>query len=398
MGREYTGPFMTRQIAALLFSSIVLPILLSGCSTLGYYGQAAVGQTRILLARQSVEDLIVSAKTPADLRARLETTRAILAFAESGMGLPVQGRYSTYVATGRDAVVFNVVAAEEFSLRPLTWCYPVVGCLPYRGYFRAERAHSQAALLRGQGFDVDVGAVPAYSTLGWFSDPLLDTFIHWPDGHLANLLIHELTHGRVWVKGDAVFNESLAAFTGDAGARAWLAGRPSILADYLAAEAADGAFAASLGQLRSELDEIYRRDGLPATKRLARAAAYDRYRACYRRHRQLLGQGRYDRTVETRLNNAFLASRKTYDRHVPAFAALFAAQGGQWPAFFAAVDRLADLDREQREAELDRLAKASAAGGASGEEQVTHRGDDEHTDEVDCKAFPRHVAGGEGAG
>lgn len=394
MGREYTGPLMTRQIAALLFFAI----LLSGCSTLGYYGQAAAGQTRILLARQSVDGLIASAKTSPDLRARLRAARGILAFAESVMGLPAQGRYSTYVATGREAVVFNVLAAKEFSLRPVTWCYPVVGCVPYRGYFRPERAHSHAEALRGEGFDVHVGAVPAYSTLGWFSDPLLDTFIDWPQGHLANLLIHELTHGRVWVKGDAVFNESLATFAGGVGARAWLADRPALLAEYVAAEDADAAFDATLVRLRSDLAVIYRQQVAPAAKRLARSAAFDRYRACYRRSRQQLGQGRYDRTVETQLNNAFLASRKTYDHHVPAFAALFAAQGGHWPAFFASVDRLAEMDREDREAELARLAMTSTARRASGEQQVTDRGDDEHTDEVDCKAFPGHVAGGEGAG
>jgi predicted aminopeptidase len=343
---------MTRQIAGILLVSM----LASGCSTIGYYAQAAAGQARILLARQSVDRLIADPATSSDLRGRLRTATAILAFAETVMGLPVHGRFSTYVATGREAVVFNVVAAKEFSLDPVTWCYPVVGCVPYRGYFRQERAAAHAAALRGEGFDVDVGAVPSYSTLGWFSDPLLDTFIDWPEGHLANLLIHELTHGRVWVKGDAVFNESLASFTGDAGARAWLADRPRQLAGYHGAEAADAAFAASLGQLRTELLGVYRQSTAPAAKRLARAAAYDRYRARYRKNRHELGQGRYDNVVETRLNNAYLASRKTYDRHVPAFAALFAAHGGEWPAFFTAVDGLAGMSSGEREAELARLA------------------------------------------
>ncbi len=357
--REYTGPFMTRQMTFAPLLMMTLMAVLSGCSTLGYYGQAAIGQTRIVLAREPLNEVLVDPDTPVVLRSRLQTAQDILTFAERTLGLRPEGQYSTFVETGREAVVFNVVAADEFSLVPMTWCYPIVGCLPYRGFFKAEKAHALAATLRAQGADVHVGGVPAYSTLGWFSDPLLDTFIAWPDGHLANLLIHELTHGRIWVKGDAVFNESLASFVGHQGALAWLDGRDAERTRYLNDEDAEARFGVFLLQLRNALQAVYSGALDRAAKRLERTRTYDRFRVCYRRHRSILGGGRYDKVIDSRLNNAYLAARRTYDHHRSAFAVFFARGSGDWGAFFEAVEHVATLPASKREAELRRLAAAA---------------------------------------
>jgi len=382
---------MTRQIIAWLGFALVSAGL-AGCSTIGYYSQAAVGQTRILLARQPVEDVLADPATSDVLRKQISTAQAITGFAESDLGIPVHDRYSTWVATGRDAVVYNVVAAPEFSLEPLRWCYPVVGCVPYRGYFRRDKAEALASKLRAEGYDVLVGGVPAYSTLGWFSDPLMDTFIRWPEGHLANLLIHELTHGKVWVEGDAVFNESLASFVGDVGARLWLMDKPQAKIAYTEAESAESAFAAFVEQLRQALVAIYADTKGVAAKRLQRSAAIDAWRACYRRHRDVLGGGRYDRTVETRLNNAFLASRKTYDRYIPAFAQLFAEEEESWTRFFSAVEQLANRSPSERAAELDALRRRSD------QQQITDRRDDKRSNEIDCEPLSSHKTRGEGSG
>lgn len=371
--------------------------LLSGCSTVGYYTQAVLGQADLVLSRQPVERVLAEGGTSDELRARLQLSEAILAYADRELGLPAQGRYSTYVETGRDAVVYNVVAAPGLSLDPLRWCYPIVGCVPYRGYFRKSRAVAMASTLQGQGYEVHVGSVPAYSTLGWFDDPLLDTFLDWPPGYLANLLIHELVHGRVWVKGDAEFNESLAAFVGDTGARAWLAERaPDELRQYVADEAADAAFSASLIGLRSMLEALYRDGSGVAEKRLRRTQVFDRYRACYRRHRDQLGDGRYDTVVDQRLNNAYLAARQTYDRLIPAFGDLFAEAGWQWPAFWSSVETLAALPRDQRESSL--ASRSGASPERSGKQQIADRRDDKHADEVGCEPFLRHVLRLEGSG
>jgi predicted aminopeptidase len=377
---------MTRQIISWLVFMLVW-VGQTGCTAAGYYTQAAVGQGRILLTREPVEAVLADPATPAKLRQQIATALAITAFAESAIGLPLDDRYTTFVETGRDAVVYNVVAAPEFSLEPLRWCYPIVGCVPYRGYFRRDKAEAEASKLRAEGYDVLVGGVAAYSTLGWFRDPLMDTFIHWPEGQLANLLIHELTHGKVWVEGDAVFNESLASFVGDAGALQWLADKSSVRAAYVESEAAESAFTSFIEQLRRTLDVIYAGAADQGAKRLQRSAAIDAWRACYRRHRDVLGGGRYDNTVATRLNNAFLASRRTYDRYLPAFARLFEASAAEWPRFFAEVDRLAKLPQSEREAMLTGLQTRS------GGQQVTSGGTDESADAVQCKPLSRQLSG-----
>jgi len=381
---------MSRQIG------LILLCLLSGCSTLGYYSQAAQGQASLLLKRQSVPALLKSSKTSPALRARLETSQTVLRYALEHLHLPDHGRYRSLVMTRRRAVVWNVVATPALSLAPLTWCYPIAGCLPYRGYFREADALRLAAQLRNTGSVVSIGAVPAYSTLGWFKDPLLDTFIHWPDGDFANLLFHELTHGRVWVKGDAAFNESLASFVGDAGVLQWLSERPADRDRYVSDQAAEARFARLLDGLRMKLESIYTSLAEDSVKQRQSDAAFADFRLCQAARRDHSGNDRYDSLVANRLNNAYLAAGQTYAEFEPAFDTLFQQVGARWPEFWSAVDQLAALPPTDRRERLRKLA--SEINQKSRQHQITNQTDDRDADEVECQPFLSHATRGKGTG
>lgn len=367
----------------------MLLVALSGCSTIGYYGQAVRGQMEVMSARVPVQRLIEAEDTDAALRERLERTAEILSFAQAHLALPVERRYARYADVGREDVVYNVVAAPELSLAPRTWCYPVVGCVPYRGYFREEAAERLAAELAAEGFEVSVTGAAAYSTLGWFSDPLLNTFIHYPDGHLANLLIHELAHARLWIPGNARLNESFASFVGKRGADAWLEGRDSEARrrfhDDLAARAGFERWARAL---RAALRAVYAGKMPAAEKRLRKADVLDAYRRCYQADPEAFGGRRYARAV-AEINNARLALISTYSSHEAAFAAMFdEAQG--WPQFYEAVRTLGKLPSKDRRAKLAALA--------SGDDEVAAEGDDHGAGEVQCEALASHAGGGESPG
>ena len=191
--------------------------LLASCSTLNYYSQAAQGQLELLADARPIDDWLADPATNTSLRHRLEAARQIRRFAVQQMGLPDNDSYKNYAALKRQYVLWNVVATPELSLKPLQWCFPVAGCVNYRGYYSKEDAQAYAQELRAGGHDVQVGGVPAYSTLGWFNDPLISTFINYPDAELARLIFHELAHQVVYVAGDSQFNESFASAVEEAG-------------------------------------------------------------------------------------------------------------------------------------------------------------------------------------
>jgi predicted aminopeptidase len=184
--------------------------LLGGCETVGYYTQAIGGQFEISARARPIDMVIGEPGTPADLRAKLALARGIRDYASRELGLPDNGSYRRYADLGRPFVVWNVVAAEEFSTKAVESCFPVVGCVTYRGYFGEAVARAHAEALRAKGFDAQVSGIPAYSTLGWFDDPLLSTFIRYPEAEIARIVFHELAHQVVYIKGDTVFNESFA--------------------------------------------------------------------------------------------------------------------------------------------------------------------------------------------
>ena len=362
-------------------------MLLGGCGTLSFYGQATWGQWRLMMAREPVADLLADVATPAPLKHQLELSQALLDFAESELGLGVGKRYRSYVSLEREAVVWNVFAAPRFSVVGEEWCYPFVGCAPYRGYFDEADAQAWAAGLRDEGLTTFVGGVPAYSTLGWFDDPILSTFVEWPEGDLANLLFHELAHSVVWVSGDAAFNESFASFVGETAVRAWFEAQADETG-YRAWRATRKSVARFRGfslAAKALLEAAYAESAALALpeQEAARGAAFDTIRGCYTAARDELGGGLYDELMQDRFDNAYLVSVGTYADWRASFAALYAIAGEDWPSFYDEVRVLGELDAAARLTRLEALA----------EQQVDHAADDDDADQIQCEAFAHH--GGE---
>src|SRR5882724_7692321 len=248
-----TGKWCT-VLALLLVLAVV-----SGCQTLGFYGQAIQGQYQLLAHRQSVEKLVTNPQTPERLRHQLQLLQKLRAFGEKELKLPVDGHYANYVDVHRSYVVWNVEAAREFSLEPKSWWYPLVGRLEYRGYFSQRRATNYGAWLRKKGYDVFVGGAEAYSTLGWFKDPALNTFIFNPEPDLAETVFHELGHQRVFARSDTDFNEAFSTTVGEEGARRWLRaqGEKQAYDNYLAELRRTRQFVRLTMKTRQELEALY---------------------------------------------------------------------------------------------------------------------------------------------
>ena len=370
------GISILRRAGALAIL-VLLAIGTTGC----YEWQAAVGQAAVLWRREPIARVIADPATPARLRAQLREVTAIRDFASRDLDLPDNGSYRSYVALGRRYVVWNVFAAPRFSLQAKRWCYPLVGCMAYRGYFSHRRARALARKLRADGDDVAVEGVAAYSTLGHFDDPVLSTMMDWSDVDLAAIIFHELTHQRLFVPGDTRFDEGFATFVEREGVRRWLEsqGRTGDLARYERQLRRYEAVLALLRDARTRLAAIYRTPIGP-TVMLERKdrefgtlrTAYDRLAAPWGADAPLANWFRKP------LNNADLASLATYERCVPGFARVFALAGGRFPAFFARVRAIAALGRRARDAAVcDARSEAVSRGrrgGASGSAGRSIRG------------------------
>ncbi len=332
--------------------------LLASCSSLNYYRQAAQGQLTLLSDARPIDDWLTDQSTDAKLKLRLETARQIRGFAVRQLGLPDNKTYRNYAALHRPFVLWNVVAAPELSLKPLQWCFPVAGCVSYRGYYSKDDALAYARELRAEGDDVQVGGVPAYSTLGWFNDPLISTFINYPDAELARLIFHELAHQVVYVSGDSQFNESFASTVEEAGVERWLAGFGNVQmrANYAKYQARKKQFLALLLNCRDALERNYASAQPDAEKRALKAHLFQQLKDDY----QVLkaswgGYAGYDRFFAEPLSNAHLAAIATYTDFVPAFRNLLQRERS-FPRFYAAVRDLAALDRDERHRRLRQLA------------------------------------------
>jgi predicted aminopeptidase len=347
---------LTRPIRTLLIAGAAAGLLAS-CSTLNYYTQAAQGQFELLSDAKPIDDWLADPSTNPTLRHRLETARQIRRFAVQEMGLPDNNSYKNYAQLHRPYVLWNVVATPELSLKPLEWCFPIAGCVNYRGYYNKADAQDYARELRAQGHDVEVGGVPAYSTLGWFSDPLVSTFINYPDGELARLIFHELAHQIVYVPGDSQFNESFASTVELAGVERWLQrfGNPQMLDAYNQYSARKQDFLALLLKYRKELEHTYKSPISDDAKRSAKALLFVHLKDDYEVLKANWGGYKgYDRFFAEPLSNAHLASIATYNDFVPAFRALLAREK-TFPRFYKEVRRIADLDREERHKVLKAL-------------------------------------------
>jgi predicted aminopeptidase len=326
------------RLAAVLLAAI----LLSGCESLNYYTQAVGGHLSVMRAARPVETWLSDPATPRDLRSRLEIARGIREFASRELALPENGSYSSYAELHRPYVAWNVYAAPVFSVDAKQECFPFTGCVSYRGFFSEAEARSYAEKLRLAGNDIYVGGVPAYSTLGWFDDPLLSTFIRYPDAQLARLLFHELAHQEVYASGDTTFNESFAVAVEEEGVRRWLhaQGRDVDLAAFHAAQARKRELAAAVEAMRTRLDAVYRSDASSEEKKRAKSEEFARLRAAF---------GNF---VPAEPNNAFLVSISVYTQLVPGFERLLAQSGGNLPTFYKRVRNLASDGKSARELAL----------------------------------------------
>ena len=348
---------MRRQLVMLGRIALVL-LLVSGliaCETLSYYGQAARGQLAILWNREQITALLEQEDLDPDLRSKLGTVLAIREFATGELSLPAGDSYLSYVELNRQHVVWNVFAAPEFSVDPVRWCYPIAGCVSYRGYFSEAGASRYADRLVQEGYDVYTGGVDAYSTLGWFDDPLLSTVINRQDYQLASLIFHELAHQQVYVPGDTTFNESFATSVEQEGLRRWLdqQGDSISLERALLESERREQFVGLVTGFRDRFAELYEQELSETEKRRRKMALQQDMRAAYQRLKQAWGEaGSYDRWFDSSLNNAQLSTVASYNDLVPAFQALLASEGGDLNAFYRRIAELAELDEEQRNRRL----------------------------------------------
>jgi predicted aminopeptidase len=331
--------------------------MLASCSSVNYYAQAAQGQWSLLSDARPIDDWLADTGTDARLRMRLATARQIRQFAVQQLGLPDNDSYKNYAALKRPYVLWNVVATPELSLKPMQWCFPIAGCVNYRGYYSKDDAQAYARELRADGNDVQVGGVSAYSTLGWFNDPLISTFINYPDAELARLIFHELSHQVVYVAGDSQFNESFASAVEEAGVERWLAafGNPAMRENYLRFTARKQDFLKLLLKFRRELERNYASKSSIPEKRASKARLFQQLKDEYLVLKKGWGGfAGYDRFFAEPLSNAHLASIATYEDFVPAFRALLEREK-TFPRFYAAALRLAELERPERHRRLKLL-------------------------------------------
>ncbi|MEX3008188.1 aminopeptidase [Hoeflea sp. TYP-13] len=325
---------------------------MQGCSSLSYYTQSLNGHISLVSAAKPVDKLLNDPSREQGLREQLKQARDIRQFAIDELALPDNESYRSYVDTGREYVTWAVFAAPEFSLAVHTWCFPAVGCVPYRGYFSEKAAVKFAQGVRTQGFDVYVGGVPAYSTLGWFDDPLLNTMFRRGETYLAGVVFHELSHQRVYVQDDSEFNEAFAVAVEQSGTTAWLRHRSdrAALRRYNAMQKRNDDFLALIAETREELAIIYSSKDSDAQKRVAKAAAIERLRARYRRMKEgrWNGYDGYDHWFSEPINNAKLATVSVYNDLLPAFSNLLVICSGDYERFYKAVERIGKLDKQQR--------------------------------------------------
>jgi predicted aminopeptidase len=341
---------MMSSKAARATVALLCAIQVAGCE-IGYYWQATTGHLKIMRECRPVAEVIADSDTPQEVRERLAISGEIVDFAHQVLHLPDNGSYRSYADIDRQNVVTNVVAAPEFSLEPRNWCFPVAGCVSYRGYFDAAKAREFAEDLSGRGDDVYVGGVTAYSTLGRFDDPLLNTMMDLPPHQLAGLIFHELAHQRVYVKGDSQFNEGFASLVEREGVSRWLhsfGDEASLRRHRLGLDRRRQA-QDLLIQVRANLDTLYAGSLPDIEKRAAKKEIMTGLRRAYHEMRRSWdGPPYFDHWFDDGLNNARIAAVATYDDDVPAFRALLQNEGADLNAFYARVAAMAALPADER--------------------------------------------------
>ena len=344
---------VSRRVAALAIAALMLPALTSCYTT-----RVLSGGAGILSRRKPVEKVLAAGELPPEQLRQLELTQRLREFAITELDLPDNGSYTSFVQIDGQYVTWNVVAAPELSVEPLTWCFPIAGCISYRGYFKEKRARRFAASLEAKGNDVQVGGVDAYSTLGRYKDPVLSTFFSRRDTDMAGLLFHEMAHQRLYVKGDTAFNESFATVVELAGVRRWLAaeGREEEIPALEQSQELERQFTELLLSFRGRLVEAFEAEGSDEEKRLRKQKLFDELPSLYEdAKRDWGGDARYDRWFARPLNNAHLAAVSNYHTWVAPLTELLHRSGGSMEEFYSRAEEIGDLDPESRRERLESL-------------------------------------------
>jgi len=348
---------------------LLASLWLGGCESLSYYAQSANGQLQLLNSARDIRELLADPEVADELKERLRRVQQIRQFAVEQLALPDNDSYQRYADVGREALVWSVIAAPRLQLQAHQWCYPVIGCASYRGYFDPHTAHAFAEGLDTEGWDAAVERVPAYSTLGWFDDPLPSTVIDWPEADLAGLVFHELAHQRLYARDDSAFNESYATVVEKEGVRRWLRWRQAqqpgaggVLERWRLAEQRAEQFRALIGETRARLATLYAGEGPEQFKLGRKAQLFAQLQSDYSLLKQSWdGYSGYDRWMQRDLNNAHLMGLQTYTRWLPALRHLLHGLHGDMQAFHRECEALAEAPFDERQARLRQLQAAAAA-------------------------------------
>jgi len=337
-----------------LLPGIVSLLLLSGCQSAVFYTQATVGQSELLWHSRPIDEVLADPQTPEGIRQRLTLVESVRQFAGEVLALPANRSYRRYVDIERDFVMWNVFAAAEFSVEPELFCYPIAGCVGYQGYFNKADAVAFADSLAVQGFDISVGPVAAYSTLGWFADPVVSSVLNYSDTDLAGLVFHELAHERVYIKDDTTFNESFATFVEREGTRRWLAssGQQADIPRLEKFQAQRDAVIDLIRSARSELQVLYMEELSVEEMRWRKVAVFDQLQVDYADMRRAGDANDWRNWFDSNLNNAKLASIGAYYDRVEFFEQLFESANRNFEVFYRLVKELEDSPREDREKSL----------------------------------------------
>ncbi|MDH5300599.1 MAG: aminopeptidase [Gammaproteobacteria bacterium] len=340
-----------------LTATLLITALLSGCASVQYYSQGVKGHLEVWWPKKPIDDVIHDQSQPEDFRQRLALMLKARKFASNELALPDNKSYTTYTDLGRPYVVWNVFAAGEFSLEPKSWCYLMVGCLNYRGYFDATEAKLTADSLAQQGYDVSVEGVSAYSTLGWFNDPLLNTMLQWSDNRRIELIFHELAHQVVYLSSETDFNESMATAVARLGMVRWYQTQhPDKLNEYFDLTRQHAEFRQLLLETSQQLRQIYSSNQTTETKRHDKAQVFADLQQKYSQTKQHWPRpNAFDSWFARPLNNAHITASMTYLQQTPAFYALYLDSQKDWPTFLNSIKKLGKLPRQQREETVKQL-------------------------------------------
>ena len=357
---------LSGQSPAPFLYSLILCLMTAGCASPSWYSQAISGHYALMDKREDIQSILDDPATDAERVRELELALQIREFAVERLHLPDNDSYTQFVETGQDAVAWNVVAAPEFSLDARKWCFLVSGCLPYRGYFKREPAEKFATRLENDGYDTAISPAIAYSTLGWFDDPMMDTMFRYSDEQLAAFIFHELAHQQLYVKGDGAFSEGYASFVEETGVALWLesTGQAEKLPGWRKREKAGQQMDALLRATRGELAALYASDLPEKTMREQKSKVFDRLRDAYESmvEDQWNGHSYYASLIDAGPNNARLALVGTYRGGACAFRNLYRSANGEMHRFQRLAAEKAGLPAEQRSAWLDQPCEAIASG------------------------------------